>query len=143
MGDASWVILLFSGFRISAKFFGMMVARDGVEPPPPAFSDSSYSNNFNYLTGHGVAAKCLIIRGSKKHCGSHCGSRWRGRESAAPNKISSDTATTLTAEEVASSLAATLANASRTIQLLPFGQQWWGFVFLLSLTSSRLVIRRR
>jgi hypothetical protein len=25
--------------RISAKFFGMMVARDGVEPPTPAFSD--------------------------------------------------------------------------------------------------------
>ena len=25
--------------RDSAKFFGMMVARDGVEPPTPAFSE--------------------------------------------------------------------------------------------------------
>ena len=30
-------------FRLcAAKFFGMMVARDGVEPPTPAFSELGY-----------------------------------------------------------------------------------------------------
>ena len=53
----------------SPKSFLMMVARDGVEPPTPAFS----VNNFNHLTGHGVAAKYLIVRVSRNHCGSHCG----------------------------------------------------------------------
>ena len=38
VGDRPWVILPVSGRQISAKFFGMMVARDGVEPPTPAFS---------------------------------------------------------------------------------------------------------
>jgi hypothetical protein len=32
------VISLVFGRQISAKLFGMMVARDGVEPPTPAFS---------------------------------------------------------------------------------------------------------
>jgi hypothetical protein len=31
-------------FRVrAAKFFGMMVARDGVEPPTPAFSGLRYA----------------------------------------------------------------------------------------------------
>ena len=31
------------GHRVeSLKFFGMMVARDGVEPPPPAFSELGF-----------------------------------------------------------------------------------------------------
>jgi hypothetical protein len=33
------VILPVPSHKISAKFFGMMVARDGVEPPTPAFSE--------------------------------------------------------------------------------------------------------
>ena len=39
VGDRPWVILPASCCQISAKFFGMMVARDGVEPPTPAFSE--------------------------------------------------------------------------------------------------------
>ena len=38
VGDRPRVILPVPGRQISAKFFGMMVARDGVEPPTPAFS---------------------------------------------------------------------------------------------------------
>jgi len=38
VGDPPWVILPVSCRQISDKFFGMMVARDGVEPPTPAFS---------------------------------------------------------------------------------------------------------
>ena len=35
----SWVGSWVGEFRLCAtKFFGMMVARDGVEPPTPAFS---------------------------------------------------------------------------------------------------------
>jgi len=37
--DHQWVILLLSDYQSSGKFFGMMVARDGVEPPTPAFSE--------------------------------------------------------------------------------------------------------
>ena len=42
VGDRPWVILPVSCHKISAKLFGMMVARDGVEPPTPAFSDCGY-----------------------------------------------------------------------------------------------------
>jgi len=28
-----------AGVKIAATFFGMMVAREGVEPPTPAFSE--------------------------------------------------------------------------------------------------------
>jgi hypothetical protein len=38
VGDRPWVISTSSGRQISSKSFGMMVARDGVEPPTPAFS---------------------------------------------------------------------------------------------------------
>ena len=38
VGDRPWVILPLFWRQISAKSFGMMVARDGVEPPTPAFS---------------------------------------------------------------------------------------------------------
>ena len=38
MGDRPWVILGISGRQLSAKAFEMMVARDGIEPPTPAFS---------------------------------------------------------------------------------------------------------
>ena len=40
VGDRPWVILLVPNRVILNKFFGIMVARDGVEPPPPAFSES-------------------------------------------------------------------------------------------------------
>src|SRR6266852_8236519 len=43
VGDRPWVILPVSCRRIAAKFFGMMVARDGVEPPTPAFSGLRYA----------------------------------------------------------------------------------------------------
>ena len=42
VGDRPWVILPVSWRQISAKFFRMMVARDGVEPPTPAFSGLVY-----------------------------------------------------------------------------------------------------
>ena len=38
VGHRPWVIFPGSSRQNSSKFFGMMVARDGVEPPPPAFS---------------------------------------------------------------------------------------------------------
>ena len=38
----AWVILPDSCRQISAKSFGMMVARDGVEPPTPAFSEPRF-----------------------------------------------------------------------------------------------------
>jgi hypothetical protein len=38
VGDRRWVIFSDSSRQNSTKFFGMMVARDGVEPPTPAFS---------------------------------------------------------------------------------------------------------
>ena len=38
VGNRRWVILRVSCRQISDKFFRMMVARDGVEPPTPAFS---------------------------------------------------------------------------------------------------------
>ena len=38
VGDRPGVILPVSRRQISAKLFGIMVARDGVEPPTPAFS---------------------------------------------------------------------------------------------------------
>ena len=38
VGDRPWVILPVSCRQISDNFFRMMVARDGVEPPTPAFS---------------------------------------------------------------------------------------------------------
>ncbi len=43
VGDRPWVILPVFGRLIFNKFFGMMVARDGVEPPPPAFSVLRYA----------------------------------------------------------------------------------------------------
>jgi hypothetical protein len=53
------VILPVPCHKISAKFFGMMVARDGVEPPTPAFSglDSTslsplLANNLTCQGGH-------------------------------------------------------------------------------------------
>jgi hypothetical protein len=39
LGDRPWVILQVPCRGISINFFGMMVARDGVEPPTPAFSE--------------------------------------------------------------------------------------------------------
>jgi hypothetical protein len=38
LGDRPWVISSDADRQISDKSFGMMVARDGVEPPTPAFS---------------------------------------------------------------------------------------------------------
>ena len=43
VGDRPGVILPVSCRQISAMFFGMMVARDGVEPPTPAFSELRFS----------------------------------------------------------------------------------------------------
>src|ERR1043166_4656756 len=43
VGDRSWVILPISDHLIFSKFFRMMVARDGVEAPTPAFSVLSYA----------------------------------------------------------------------------------------------------
>jgi hypothetical protein len=48
VGDRPWVILPASCRQISDKSFGMMVARDGVEPPTPAFSADIISD-FKYL----------------------------------------------------------------------------------------------
>jgi hypothetical protein len=59
------VILPVSRRQISAKFFGMMVARDGVEPPTPAFSglDSLGLSPFsiNNLTRQGGSSFVTIL----------------------------------------------------------------------------------
>jgi hypothetical protein len=49
VGDRPWVILPVSGRLISAKSLRMMVARDGVEQPTPAFSGlaSPKANQFD------------------------------------------------------------------------------------------------
>ncbi len=58
-----------SGHHVSSKSFGMIVARDGVEPPTPAFSElifSSVSNNFNGCRGtakHWKIRARLVDRG--------------------------------------------------------------------------------
>jgi len=41
-GDRAWVISQGPDHPIQTKFFGIMVARDGVEPPTPAFSGLVY-----------------------------------------------------------------------------------------------------
>jgi hypothetical protein len=43
VGDRTWVILPASNRAILSKFSGIMVARDGVEPPTPAFSVLRYA----------------------------------------------------------------------------------------------------
>jgi hypothetical protein len=56
VGDRPWAILPALCRRTSAKFFGMMVARDGVEPPTPAFSE----RNFQVVsTTYKVSGDCL------------------------------------------------------------------------------------
>jgi hypothetical protein len=42
VGYADWVILWAVDRQTTAKFVGIMVARDGVEPPTPAFSELGF-----------------------------------------------------------------------------------------------------
>ena len=65
VGDRPWVILPVSCRQISDKFFRMMVARGGVEPPTPAFS-AVFSQN---KLVHSAAVKLRSQAKSRHFCG--------------------------------------------------------------------------
>jgi hypothetical protein len=53
-GDRRWVILHVSDHVVLGKSFGIMVTRDGVEPPPSLFRAALYQQILSWKSRPGV-----------------------------------------------------------------------------------------